>query len=710
MNTILLTGELNILSQQMLRQAAQDMRLIIAGDKVSFSQEQNIRVYHTHPGEETFTQLFDVYSIDTVLYFSGYLDGQRGSLGEDQMLRGAISECAKARAHRLVFLSTIESTNYIDEYNAEGRIIGRTYSSDRAFGASQSEELVSYMAGRTGLKCITLRLPYLYDDTMTGGFIGGLFREMKEAKRASLPYHSDDNLEFVSWDDLLGLIEQITEETEDYTDVYTIPGAFRWKYSDLEEILRSTVPDMTVTYLKLVDSIHWDSGDKKIRQVYGFVASESCIERIGIAYRRYLRGNIGRVNRLTAFVEKVAPRSGRLILTLLELLLMFVITEFIARYTSDSVYFKVVDVRLFFVLIAGTMYGMRFGILAGLMECVVLVFQYRSIGIGARLLFYNIENWIPFVIYLLTGSITGYIHTKYTDEIAFAKKEYELLRDKYLFLSDVYKGALENKGEFKKQILGFKDSFGKIFDAVQRLDSVVSESIFFEGLQIMEDILENRTFAIYSIESWQRFGRLAICSNPLLNKLTKSIRLENYSEMMDVVREGRIWKNVEMKDGYPAYAYGIFRNDKLVLLITVQDVSHAQLSMYYMNMFRILCGLLQTSLLRAMDFQELSEQRMYYPGTTIYLPDSMKELSDVQVEMKEAGVADYTLLKFVTRDYQMLNNELTGMVRATDIVGADHEGNLYLLLCQMQEQNLGIVAAKLAKKGLEYSIVEKVGA
>ena len=71
---------------------------------------------------------------------------------------------------------------------------------------------------------------------------------------------------------------------------------------------------------------------------------------------------------------------------------------------------------------------------------------------------------------------------------------------------------MENKGEYKKQILGFKDSFGRIFDAVQRLDNILPQSIFMEALLTMEDILENRSIAIYSVDQYERFGRLVVLS------------------------------------------------------------------------------------------------------------------------------------------------------------------------------------------------------
>lgn len=353
------------------------------------------------------------------------------------------------------------------------------------------------------------------------------------------------------------------------------------------------------------------------------------MEQIGSYYRIFGREVYQKRGQIVGKAAALLKKVGQSMFKYLEMLVLFILAEFLSQYTSNSVYFKFVDVRLCYIVIIGTTYGMRMGILGALLECLVLVRQYADIGVNGTLLFYNIENWIPFVVYLMTGSITGYVKNKKTDELEFAHAEYNLLRNKYLFLNDVYHGAMQNKGEYKRQILGYKDSFGKIFDAVQKLDNELPESIFLEGLQIMEDIMEKHSTAIYTLDSWQRFWRLAVCSSSQLTKLSKSIRIEDYQELYTVVKKGEVWKNSELQEGMPMYACGVFNNGVLALLII--------------------------------------------------------------------------------RDKVLLSESLSGMVRATDTLGSDESGALYLLLVQMSSQNFPIVGEKLKNKGIEYQLVEKVG-
>ncbi|MCD8325641.1 MAG: hypothetical protein LUC90_02830 [Lachnospiraceae bacterium] len=380
----------------------------------------------------------------------------------------------------------------------------------------------------------------------------------------------------------------------------------------------------------------------------------------------------------------------------------------LTNFTSDSVYFQYVDVRLFFIVIVATVWGLRCGIVAAVLECLALIREYSLIGVSAVQLFYVIENWLPFAVYVMAGTITGYVRDQKTKEIEFSNKEYELLRNKYIFLNDVHQNSLQNKSEYKRQILGFKDSFGKIFDAVQKLEGERPEDIFIDGLAVLEDILQNNSIAIYSVEAGQRFGRLIICSGALTESLAKSIRLEDGGDMFETVTEGGIWRNMELEEEKPMYAGGVFRDGQIVLLLTVQEAKTGQLGMDYVNIFHILCGLVQNAFLKALRYEELQEEENYISGTRVLRPKRLKEFLKVQEEMKRAGTADYVLLRLEEKNVDAAQSSLSGIVRTSDRLGAGEDGTLYLVLVQANLQSVGIVEERLKTREISYEIVEKV--
>lgn len=102
------------------------------------------------------------------------------------------------------------------------------------------------------------------------------------------------------------------------------------------------------------------------------------------------------------------------------------------------------------------------------------------------------------------------------------KEENKLILDKFLFMREMYQETLSDKRQYKKQILGSRDSFGKIFDITKKLVSFFRRSFL---LKLCSDgtVLENHTFAIYSVGKNQSYGRLEIASQGMTDVLKKSI-------------------------------------------------------------------------------------------------------------------------------------------------------------------------------------------
>ena len=146
------------------------------------------------------------------------------------------------------------------------------------------------------------------------------------------------------------------------------------------------------------------------------------MENIGTYYRTFVNEVMTQKSGLAGKIMSLFARAGKGALKYVELVLVFIIAEIISHYTSESIYFKFVDVRLFYIIIMGTIYGMRTGLVAAVLECLVLIREYALMGMNGTILFYNIENWIPFVVYLMAGSITGYISNKKDDALAICAK------------------------------------------------------------------------------------------------------------------------------------------------------------------------------------------------------------------------------------------------------------------------------------------------
>ena len=704
-SSILICGNVSLLSETAIEKVTETCHVVVAGkQKQTLSPGRKAHYYETVPTEETFSQLFDAFDIDTVWYISGYADGQNGMDNELKYLECVVKTCSLNAVSKLIVVSSVESLNFHHQYDIMGRLSGRAYASAEAFATAQMEDFVRYYAKSYGLKTIILRTPYIASEWNNSNFLGQIFDHMLCDKKLVFPFCPENKVDFLSGSDLIELLLDVSEESADETATYSVTSGYHYTWRDLEEEIQKLAPETSIEYEQNMNFISIQSYSIELKRKYGFIPMDNVLDSFSDAFEAY-RENI----RKDSWAKKLLQKLRDSLLTkaagYIELIVFFLLTEYLVKITETTVYFKYVDLRLFYVVIMGTIYGTSMGILAGILTGISLFFQFREIGLNGTMLFYNLENWLPFVIYLITGSITGYISNVRRQETSFLQKEYDLLRQKYLFLNDVYHGTIENKSEYKRQILGYKDSFGVIFQAVQKLDSVLPQEIFMNGIQTMEDILKNHSIAIYTIDDWQKYGRLAASSGEILENLSKSIEISSIEPVYHTIKSGNVWKNTELLQGMPMYAYGICSKEKVDLMIFVYDASPEQMSLYYLNLFSILCNLVKLSFIRALEYQRAIEQEKYFPNTLVVIPSYFSELLHAQKELMEAGLASYALIRFESRDKTYISESLRGLIRSSDIIGADDEDTLFLILTQINRKSLQIVENRLQQKGLKFEIV-----
>lgn len=319
-----------------------------------------------------------------------------------------------------------------------------------------------------------------------------------------------------------------------------------------------------------------------------------------------------------------------------------------------------------------------------------------------HVLIYNVDNWLPFVLYLIVGSVLGYENDKSAQRLSFAAEEQKLLEERYIFLYDLYNQTLDNKEKYKNQLMSYRDSFGRIFNAIRKLDSIMPEEIFGESVNILEDILDNQTIAIYTLEPDGNFARLVSSSRNLTDKLFKSLKRSDYPEMNSALESGEVWSKAKMLPNYPSYCAPIMDDKRTVAMVMVFKASFEQMAVYYSNLIKILCGLIQMSLLRAIKYNEAVEKDIYIEGTRIMKPEKFEELIKIRQSMSEKKLASFSLIKIESDsdDPVKLSRDISGSIRGTDTLGKRNDGCYYLMLSQVKESDADFMLERLKKKEL----------
>lgn len=545
-----------------------------------------------------------------------------------------------------------------------------------------------------------IRSPYLYSEQYEKDFLNTVFREISAEQKITFQEDESQRMFFMSMQDLAELMYKIFDNWDEDEEILNIADGFDHCFKDLGDKLTELCPHLKVSYARYSIMENMLKDDKIIRYKYGWFPKISILEELPELYEHYQERNNIKEGRLDSLKHIISKHKAAVRAT--EFAAFFILFELLNGIAGNQAQFKMIDLRLIFVVLFGSTYGINYGIAAAAAESLSLIRAFEAEGSSWYVLFYEPSNWIPFIFYFAVGAICGYIRMKNKDNVQFIKEENNLLQEKFLFTREMYQETIEDKNLYKKQILGSKDSFGKIFDITRKLDVIQPQELYIETIRVLEDVLENKTFGLYTLNRENGYGRLETASAQVQGNYPNSIKLSEYSAAMEELENGNVWANREFLENYPMYMAGVRKNGELVMLICIQQVSREQMSLYFLNLFKILSGLVETSLLRALEYQKAVEYRQYVKGTHILKTEYFEERLKVQHDMREQKLASYVLLKVEYSEMSLKEADeiLRSKVRENDVWGISESKELYLMLVQTDKEALPIILARLKQAGL----------
>ena len=452
---VLICGNTKLLDISSLRIASGFYKVVVCGD-LSFAAntEQKLpRNVHLYPGgttSEVFPRIMNSYTPEVVWYISGYADNGVGLDQEGKIIQRMMEQCGAVECQKLIVVSSVNSLFCASDPAAASFGVLRD-SDPRTFCCAQTEALVQYYSRAYQLKTVLLRLPFLSQDINSGTWLGSVFAQLQQGKNVLLPGEKDQLADFISLRNLTELLISITEETQDSPGIYNVFSGFGKKWQDVADAIDECNPKTKVGYEPLPgtdDLIGTLAQDKtctgNVRKAYGFVALDDVSANLPEAYSAFVEHH-EKQHELRDRLRQFFSRMPNWLPALAEMLLLFAGMQLLLPITSNYVYFQFVDIRLFFVVIIGCSHGMLFGTLAGVLAGISTYISYTEMGLTDYMLFYNVDFWLPFSIFLLTGAITGYLKSTKDQKLKFMEEELFTLQNKYIFLNDVYRSVIESK-------------------------------------------------------------------------------------------------------------------------------------------------------------------------------------------------------------------------------------------------------------------------
>lgn len=685
---ILLTGFTAFLTQEWIETAFPNDHVLTTCAKGEALSDTQIKTV-TLESRQLLDQLAETYQFDRVVYFSEYLLPHGDQEGELDRLRRVLQSC-REREVELLYLSGPEA--------AFAPSTGKTLL------ANAAEELCFHYARTSKLQVKVFRLPYLYAVSASGADQFARLFEQMPAGTVQMDEQAAQPLLALCAEELADLVARVFDTWTPEPERFTLPDVFGNTQGQLGEVLQKLQPGLKVLYG--TDTIQtYPAADNAVRRRYGWFQRYSILDDLPAIYNAWCARKTEKKSFIRKMVDKI--RRSSLLLRLVEIAAAWLATELLVRITGTDAQFRMVDFRLMFVVLIGTVYGLNAGVLSAVLASVSLTAGYLRQSTTLMLLFYEPANWLAFIIYFVVGASCGYVQLRNTETARFVQEENELLHKRLEFTRKLYQDTLEDKRSFRRQILGRRDSFGKIYAVTQQLDMLQPQEICRKTVQIMEDVLENHSLTIYRMEKNQGFARLTAASAGMTPEPAYSLEVDQWLDVIRAIEQEGLWVNRGFLPGRPMYAAGVRQNGSLVVLIGLYTASEEQMTLYYQNLFRILCGLVETALVRAFEYESVVRENWYLPDTCLLRPAVFAEQLATACTLQEDKMAHHLLLQ-VTGTFKNraeFNDRVRRSIRSTDAAGVGTNNAVYLLMNQTDEENLPLLTRRLDERGLHVTAV-----
>lgn len=390
----------------------------------------------------------------------------------------------------------------------------------------------------------------------------------------------------------------------------------------------------------------------------------------------------------------------------ISLFLLMVLISYYLQKTNLSL--MDVNIKLIYIIIVGITYGSKQSVLSAILSCLLVVGEDLNKGISIISILGITESLVRLIMYLLVGIYVGYKSDSKNNEIKQLNLDIKNLNEEYEFLYDLYDDTYKEKNELEDKVVNTKDGFGKVYNAITKLDSLEPSYILKSSIDILEEFLDNNTIAIYSLNN--NHLRLNVKSNNEQFNPPNRIDVEDLKEeIKDILENGEVFVNKGFNDGIPDMIAPINNSNKMIGLIMLEKVEFSKLNLHYQNLFKVITNIIESFIAKAYQYKKITSDQRYLEDT-IFLNDKEFEKNlSIRRSAKAEKKLDYIILKVLNKyELKHLSEKIASCIRHTDFAGVDKEKNVYIVLLNTTKEMNSTSVNRLLSLGIDLEIVDEV--
>ena len=708
---ILITGKLDTIAMNLIA-AAGGNRVIVAANTIPVGQlPNNVRPFNIGPTDALFERVIRVGSFDTAVFFLARGEHSDKNEGTVTAFQSMLEQCIENGVGQIILVSSGEVYCGIADSSAISEETPAVPKGAQGYQLKAAEDMCQQYWQRSQAHVTVVRLPYIYprkNATEGDGLLAGLFKAVASGhSRFELPGSPETRCDFLSDVEAARLIWLIIDEGISAKSVFVNAGTGRPStFGEIESLVAQHFPGISVRYSNDDSDVPPPMRTKIARSEYGWNVLHSLAddfaaikETITATKPKRFAGVVNLFRRVLSFF-----RSSKGFIVL-EFVIATAILHLLSRGLRGFTFASWVDLRLLFVVILSTLHGTITGIVSGIIAGVML---FLSLGnTDWRIIVYNPENWIPFALYVIMGVMLGSRADRQVDTIGSTKERLTLAEQTNVYLVDLYDEAVRIKDKYRDQILGYKDNFGRIYTIVKKLNVEMSEYVFSSAIEVLEDVMENNTVAIYSISANGGYARMTVSSKAFYSESARSMRLHDFPQIVEKIEQNDIWFNRDLIHGLPSYCAPVYNEEKLIALVMIWKADVDQMSLHYSNLFKILTGLIQESLVRAVKYNKLKESTSFYPDTRILMeePFRVAYTANMALAEQEKSTFGFITVRRTNADMVTQNDVLETCVRETDIIGTVNDELFCIILRNVSEDDFKALLSRFQTRDVPAQVI-----
>lgn len=371
---------------------------------------------------------------------------------------------------------------------------------------------------------------------------------------------------------------------------------------------------------------------------------------------------------------------------------------------------SVFEVGIFYIITVGAIYGNKQAFFAVCLSISLLLLDYFRQGREIVSLMYDTTFFFQIAIFLFIGLVVGYSVQRKNIKITEQKEALEDFRMRYDFLETIHEELRDVKDELQLRVLNNEDSFGKIYSIIKELNEVEPEKIFTSTIEVVQKIMRCENVSIYLLNKDETYLRL-VASSYLQNEKTysSSLKVEDTPYIQQIISTNTLFANRKLLANVPVMAAPIHYNNTIKAIITIDGLPFTSFSNYHENLFKVIAGLIETSLSRAFEYIQFTEESRYIGQSIMLQPDVFHEILNSKILAKEKYNMPYALIKIpaIAHTSQQVAEKVNHLLRETDYISY-LEDTLYILLSNTKQGDIPLIINRFNNIGIENVIYDEV--